>query len=876
MKKQNRYLCIYSFSITFLLMLILFWHYGYAPFGGNSMASHDASVQYLDFYSYFKDVLSGKNNITYTFSKTLGGNNIGVFSYYLTSPFMLLCVFFKKTQLHAFFDVLVMLKLSTASFTFCLFLTGRFHKHFSAGNTSIKNFSMVILSVSYGLCQYSIAQSCNLMWLDGVYMLPLILLGVYHMVCEKTAWKLAVPVALSILFNWYTGGINCLFSGIWLFLELCLYATSLPFSKKVLKSCLKSILYYIFSMFSGVLCSCILFLPTISAMRNSNRGQLDLYCLKNFSFTGNILTALSNYVFGSTSVYGCVSLFCGTFAILGLIALFLSKKISRKQKLIFGCFTFLSILLIYWFPFYTVFSLFKNVSSYWYRYSYINIFGILFVAAVFYLTVLEQENTCILVKSSLIFALLMFLLRCRLTDRKPLQETVLIILAALLTGVVFSLLLLSCRQRHRLYKQLSFLAAVALFLGQTAYNTQLLMNTYHVSDDAKYRSYSMNTRNLIDTIRKKDSGIYRISQTTSRKMLKSLTTANYDEAFGFNYRSIAGYTSSPDDNQRDFLEHLGYRKCGENMNITNASIIGADSLLGVKYILSPYRINGLQKISSIKSKGRKKAYRNPYALPFALIYPDHHPDLTEKKTNTDPENPFEYQNYLYSILYGQDISIYEPLHYRRTSIGNSQKGTPQIYSVDLKQGNYAFYGNIPWDTVMDRAMLTVNKTYTTRYSWWLAPSLFYIPSRQNARTASVSIKSAEGYSIHPDGEQFYGLNLDTLSRITRKISSGQPDKLSVKNGYIRAVCHNVTDDHHSLYLSVPYDRGWQIYINGKKTSYNLIDNCLYSLPLKKGDNTIEMRYVCPMLRVGAVISILGILLTITMTLIENKKRRLEK
>ena len=195
---------------------------------------------------------------------------------------------------------------------------------------------MVILSVSYGLCQYSIAQSCNLMWLDGVYMLPLILLGVYHMVCEKTAWKLAVPVALSILFNWYTGGINCLFSGIWLFLELCLYATSLPFSKKVLKSCLKSILYYIFSMFSGVLCSCILFLPTISAMRNSNRGQLDLYCLKNFSFTGNILTALSNYVFGSTSVYGCVSLFCGTFAILGLIALFLSKKISRKQKLIFG------------------------------------------------------------------------------------------------------------------------------------------------------------------------------------------------------------------------------------------------------------------------------------------------------------------------------------------------------------------------------------------------------------------------------------------------------------------------------------------------------------------------------------------------------------
>lgn len=79
MKKQNRYLCIYSFSITFLLMLILFWHYGYAPFGGNSMASHDASVQYLDFYSYFKDVLSGKNN-TPTPSAKLWAAIISAFS----------------------------------------------------------------------------------------------------------------------------------------------------------------------------------------------------------------------------------------------------------------------------------------------------------------------------------------------------------------------------------------------------------------------------------------------------------------------------------------------------------------------------------------------------------------------------------------------------------------------------------------------------------------------------------------------------------------------------------------------------------------------------------------------------------------------------
>ena len=102
--------------------------------------------------------------------------------------------------------------------------------------------------------------------------------------------------------------------------------------QKVLKSCLKSILYYIFSMFSGVLCSCILFLPTISAMRNSNRGQLDLCCLKNFSFTGNILTALSNYVLAPQAFMAASPFSAELFAILGLIALFLSKKYPENRN----------------------------------------------------------------------------------------------------------------------------------------------------------------------------------------------------------------------------------------------------------------------------------------------------------------------------------------------------------------------------------------------------------------------------------------------------------------------------------------------------------------------------------------------------------------
>lgn len=62
------------------------------------------------------------------------------------------------------------------------------------------------------------------MWLDGVYLLPLSLLGVYLITHQRSCgfYLLAVTIGLGLIFNWYVGAINCLFSFGWLVLELCL------------------------------------------------------------------------------------------------------------------------------------------------------------------------------------------------------------------------------------------------------------------------------------------------------------------------------------------------------------------------------------------------------------------------------------------------------------------------------------------------------------------------------------------------------------------------------------------------------------------------------------------------------------------------------
>ena len=860
-KKKHIYFS--AFFLTFAVLLFLFIIYGYAPFGNYSLATDDASIQYLDFYAYFKDVLAQKNSIFYTFGKTLGGTNIAVFSYYLSSPFMLLSIFFPKENLHAFFDILVLLKLSLASLTFSIFLVNRFEKYLSGNTGPVRNFFVILLSCCYGLCQYAIAQSSNIMWMDGVYLLPLILLGVYRIIHGSSLWKLSVPVALSILFNWYSGGINCIFSALWFFWELILYfGIAEKKASRFPGKFLVSVLRYGIAMFLGLMCSAVLFFPTVLAMGNSNRGSLDLAALKDFSFVGQLPTIIESYHLGAHSTPESTSLFCGTLVILGIFALFLSPEISARKKSLLAGFLAVTALIFYWKPFYTVFSLFKTVESYWCRYSYVGIAALLFLAACFYLIALSSHTSVLLFRSWMLFSLLLFLMDYIHPGENTIKIYLSVFYAALISISVR--LLVHCQTSKLWKKAIITVLCAGIILSELAFNARFLMNDYHTDENSQYTAYSLSSQNQIEEIKEYDDSIYRISQTSTKIQYADGATANYNEALAYNYRSISGYTSSPDDNQREFLERIGYRENGLNMNITNSPVIAADTLLGVKYTLSAYPVNGLTKLDSIKTKNGKSVYYNPSALPMAFLYKND--SNTVQPSETD--NPFVYQNYLYSILCGHPVSLYQPLQYTCSSNGDSSSHTDQVYTLSVPEGNYALYGNIPWNSAVENASLNVNDAYISRYSWWLSPSVFYIPSTSGDTSATISIHSDNGYDIKEQGEQFYALDLDALATVSKEISGHSVDKFRLENGLISVSC--TADSDSLLYLSVPYDKGWKIYRNGQQITAGLLDNCMYSIPLTEGKNQIELRYICPGIHAGILLTTFGILLLLFICFLEHK------
>jgi uncharacterized membrane protein YfhO len=818
----------------------------YAPFGDHSLAAMDADIQYLDFFAFFKDVLQGKNNLSYTFSKTLGGSAIAVYSYYLASPFNFLVLLFEKTQLHTFFDLLVMLKLALAGITMSYYLHARFQK---------RGVFVIILSLAYVFSQYNIAQASNIMWLDGVYMLPLILLGVYRIINHDYIWKLSVPVALSILFNWYSGGINCVFSGFWFVLEYALYVYQRKNTEFKFYDLIITGLKYLLGMIIGVLCSCILFLPTIGALQNSAKGTLLLDMLKDISFIGALPSTIQSYTYGAKSSYGNVALYCGVFPLIGLLGILLNKTTIEKhiQNILRVTF-FATILLFYWKPLYSLFSLFKYVGSYWYRYSYVGIFAIIFIAAYYYLAV-DKRKYNILFEYGIFYSLLLILLNYLKPDgnQHTYQTAFIIVVVALLT----SLSLNYAEKQNKTYRYAAILL-VCITSIDVGYNSFLLMQAYHISDVMDYKSYVTEEAEQVSNLLEYDSDTYRISQTTTRKMYETNLTANYNEALCYNYKSISGYTSSPDGIQNEFLGRLGYRMGDVTMCIVNSSIIGADSLLGVKYVLSAEPVNGLIELSDLGEQNGKKVYLNPFALPMVFTYKS---GTTEDTTS---KNPFEYQNQLYSTLYGEAVEIYDSVEYEILQTGDIDTDSSEIYRIKIPKGKVALYGNLPWNSYMD-ATITVNDNFLTAYSRWLSPSVFYIPTNTGDDEVTIEINAESSYDIADI--QFYALDLEKFQSITDQIASNSVDSYEIKNGYVKAITH--TAENENLYLAIPYDDGWTITVNGEIVEPELFGDCFYSIALESGDNIIEMRYHIQYLKAGILASILGILLILGLSKIEK-------
>lgn len=145
--------------------------------------------------------------------------------------------------------------------------------------------------------------------------------------------------------------------------------------------------------------------------------------------------------------------------------------------------------------------------------------------------------------------------------------------------------------------------------------------------------------------------------------------------------------------------------------------------------------------------------------------------------------------------------------------------------------------------------------FITAYNMWLAPNVFYIPQQPDTEVCNVHI---DGDKIENSVgiAHFYYTDLETLAETAQEIQSRREDDLVIRDGSITGIVKNPQNMDH-LYLSVSYDKGWSVKVNGKKIKPELVGDCMMSLPLEPGENTIELKYHVPGLQVGIGLSVVG-------------------
>ena len=677
MKKIRKYkYYILSFLIPMSLLLIYFFINNIRP---DNLLISDMRNQYIALFNYERDVLLGNESILYSFNNGLGGSMIATISYYLSSPLNILVVLFKKENLALFVLVILLLKVGLCGLNMNIFLKYKF---------KISNCMILIFSICYALMNYIINYYFNIMWLDSIYLLPLVIMGIDKLMKENKKGLYCISLFMTIISNFYTGYMVCIFSTLYFF-----YNMFINFQKK--EYCNKIINFFICSLLVGF-CTSFLLLPTVSEILNLGRKS-------NIIFTTPLLLKRISYFFIEFFIGSHINpdildgsglnLYCGLLSFVGVVFFFLNSKISNKEKIITGLFLLILFMSCIFLPLQNVWHGFSLPNFWNNRMSFIFSFFIIFISARFY------ENFEINYKNCLI-----------------------LIIFYLILGII-----LLCYNKNFKFILLIFVL-LEMFI-----NISLQFLNFNQGVFFEF------SKNMCGNINDLDTN-YRISENNRY---------SYIDSFICNYSTVTSFLSTNNLSTYEWFTKAGYVTEGLKIkyldNLSNTPLI--DSLIGVKYVYSSSNDNRYRKLDNsfnlfyydIKNKNlinkKYSLFENSNALSIGY--------MIKSKNIKQYKNVFEYQNELIKAFSGIDKNPLKEMNFKKISNNKYEVETDDINRIYIKI-NYKSKNPI---YTIDQYDVYINDEKIKNYS-----SVFYYDNinKKSTSTLFIDLKDNNIYNISVD------------------------------------------------------------------------------------------------------------------------------
>lgn len=648
--KQNIMHASLAACLVMLLFLCVLFIEKIYPFGDNTFLMYDMKREYVDYYSYLKSVYQGKNNILYSFSTTLGSSPIGLYIFYISSPFFLLFAFLPNTLFPLGITIVAGLKLMTAAFLMDLYLLhvleiqGRnFTSRTDDGVKLLKRenenpswmyefFSPIYISaflgaVSFAMSSYLFSHSMNSMWIDAVMLLPITLWMLERLLTTGRKLAYVFCVALMLWVNYYITYMALIFIGFWTLLWLWE-------QKCTLKQWGKKIRQVAIATVWGACLDAVVLLPTAIGLMDSPKDITQF----GLEAAGKNITPLQ--VFSKLSVlsydriqprFGLPQVYAGIFLLLLTGFYFVNRTIAKRERI--GKGILFAILLVSFCLDYCnlAWHAFMEPSGHPYRQAYLWIFLVIYCGTKGLFSLLQgasesvsneskeiQKNgyLSVISKSGKIWFISSLVMGAVLAvGLRPAYENISgnTIVVTAICWLVYTLIGVWITG---IYKNNKMLLKLDIEKESSSdYMQKTIPESKDIGEQRKYSlgivfcllvllvsaeliancAYTYHFQALqnqpnsqyVQTLKTMQPAVELVKKTGNGfYRMENLNPRQQNDALQYDYNGITYYSSAGKMAPRYFLQHLGFTEDGLLTHYGHDNTVTADAILNVKYVLS--------------------------------------------------------------------------------------------------------------------------------------------------------------------------------------------------------------------------------------------------------------------------------------------------
>lgn len=843
--------------IVAVIMAAFYMLYGIYPFGEKTIAWCDMEQQVIPLFIQLKDILSGKESILYSTVNDGGMNFWGVFLFFISSPLSLIVAFVEKSDMTAFMNIFVVLKMML-----CAFTASFFFRH------EIKNLSTgfnILLSVMYACSGYTMMFYQNIIWLDIMCLFPLVMLAHRRMLDERKPFWYIITLSIFVSIQFYLAYMLAIF----LIIETYFYIRNYHSTRK------KNDALFIFmsSSFVSILLTAVILIPSLMQYLNSARDTSLIYSLQSSGIFA-IAEDKLELIMCSAIIFSAIP-----FLALKKLRQFLNNRVKQLSYSLL----FLAIPLIV-----------EPVNKMWHtgsyqcfplRYGYIPILiGLTIVGYI-----ISDEHQPDSQRSEF--------------SKKIVKLSAIIAITACIAFSIYGILHITSKMaaytsslwtnHQQFFNHVKFvlifsagylLCIIALksnlFNRKTAVSAMFVICICEIFvNSSVFIGNAANTDKLFQTTMQLENAI-NDNEYCRVKMDKKYMHANMIGALGYN--TLGHYTSFTGQDYIFTMKKLGYSSYWMEVGSNGGTRI-TDAILSNKYSIGSK--NFTQKYAELTyTNSMFNIYRNELCMPMGTILSE---NLTKNKiiSFTDRISVQEYyakeflgdesivQNYDYKRLYKTNYSSQGGMH--SFSRQNADSTDSSILYEFYVSGNQELYLDIfneltteTWESHYKSVAVYVNGIEIENEYPTQIDNGFLRLGTFNNENITVKIKLLNDFSVKSFG--VFGVNLDKLSTSLDKMNTVE---VTHDKNKLYAECD--AKDGEYLYLSVPYEKGFTVTNNGEQVKALKANGCFTAIKLNEGSNKIKFTFYPQGFKLGTVISIVGMVLCAVFVLI-IKKTRLSK